>query len=66
MNESINPLFTAGIVSFPGKPYTQSTQKPTAAPLFPGPGGRVPPAFERVSAFWMSRVTLAVSLLFAF
>lgn len=32
MNESINPLFIAGIVSFPGKPYTQSMQKPSAAP----------------------------------
>lgn len=32
MNESINPLFIAGIVSFPGKPYTRSMQKPSAAP----------------------------------
>lgn len=29
MNESINPLFIAGIVSFPGKPYMQ---KPSSAP----------------------------------
>lgn len=32
MNERINPLFIAGIVPFPEKPYTQRMQKPRAAP----------------------------------
>lgn len=68
MNESINPLFITGIVSFSGKPYTQSMQKPSATctTVFPGPGWRVPPAFKRIFAFWTSQVTLAIYLLLAF
>lgn len=58
MNESINPLFIAGIVSFLRKPYTQSTQKPRAAPrcaLAPAQEQRMPLAFEHIFAFQISQ-----------
>lgn len=52
MNESINPLFIAGIISLLWKPHTQNTHSPRAAPWSPHHANkqRLPFAFEHSAA----------------